>query len=164
MSSAKPSGRQNLHLINEKSEILKNLSKAMEVSCKETVQTGLLVSKMPTCFLNARDWSPEKVYFSNIHLPLYKPDQKGEFIRRKTRTIYPVPSLKISPIKPLDSKINALSLFFFFKLRIHLIQDFDFLLYTKMIISIIAQTNFVDPRFTPPLVKYFYSLLLLNYI
>lgn len=117
MSSAKPSGRQNLHLINEKSEILKNLSKAMEVSCKETVQTGLLVSKMPTCFLNARDWSPEKVYFSNIHLPLYKPDQKGEFIRRKTRTIYPVPSLKISPIKPLDSKINALSLFFFFQIK-----------------------------------------------
>ena len=164
MSSAKPSGRQNLHLINEKSEILKNLSKAMEVSCKERVQTGLLVSKMPTCFLNARDWSPEKVYFSNIHLPLYKPDQKGEFIKRKTRAIYPVPNLKISPIKPLDSKINALSLTFFVKLRIHLIRSFDFLLYTKMIISIITQTNFVDPRFTPPLVKYFYSLLFLNYI
>ena len=66
------------------------------------MQTGPLVSKMPFCFLNFRDSNPENVYFSNFHLPSYKPDQKGKFIKRKTRTIYRVPKLRISPIKTLE--------------------------------------------------------------
>lgn len=122
---------------------------------------------MPFCFLNFRNSNPENVYFSNFHLPSYKPDQKGKFIKRKTRTIYQVPTLRISPIKTLELS-HSMCLWLqnrcsiFFKWRIHLVQSSDFPLYTKMIISIIAQTNLVDPWFTSPPISIFILLNLLT--
>lgn len=54
---------------------------------KDAVSKNTLFFNMPFCFLKARYLRQKKGIFRNVHLPSYKPDQKGKFLKEKKKNV-----------------------------------------------------------------------------